>query len=454
VLLTRQGAKSNRSQAGWRSVIDLPVSSAAASISAFDRTWLLQTIVWTIASAQVTLWLHLHASCVPASLVAAVLSHRTAGSFGDLCNPAASERPPGRALTPICMPLRPRSGVFRIAPIAVAASMAASAGSRQSAQGRTKPESGTLALFLSGDVMTGRGIDQVQASSCSPELYESSMKDARGYVRLAEGANGTIDSPVSAAYIWGDLLPALAQVTPDARIINLETAVTTNATPWPGKGVNYRMHPDNVGCITAASTDCCVLANNHVLDWGRPGLDETLQTLQRAGLHTAGAGADAAAAQAPAILDVADGCRVLVYAYAMESSGTPAAWTAQPGRSGVSFLPDLSDATVDGIAVHVRSTRRRGDIVIISLHWGSNWGYGVKAQQQHFAHALVDEGAADIVHGHSSHHPRPIEVYKDRLILYGAGDLINGALLCLLTLLDHTLIARMIAIPSRVHMQV
>jgi poly-gamma-glutamate synthesis protein (capsule biosynthesis protein) len=58
------------------------------------------------------------------------------------------------------------------------------------------------------------------------------------------------------------------------------------------------------------------------------------------------------------------------------------------------------------------------------VHWGSNWGYQVEADQVRFAHRLVD-GGVDLLHGHSSHHPRPIEVYRGKLILYGCGDLID-----------------------------
>jgi poly-gamma-glutamate synthesis protein (capsule biosynthesis protein) len=63
--------------------------------------------------------------------------------------------------------------------------------------------------------------------------------------------------------------------------------------------------------------------------------------------------------------------------------------------------------------------------VVASVHWGSNWGYGIGEDQIRFAHALIDAGGADLVHGHSSHHPRPMEVYRGRLILYGCGDFIN-----------------------------
>ena len=68
--------------------------------------------------------------------------------------------------------------------------------------------------------------------------------------------------------------------------------------------------------------------------------------------------------------------------------------------------------------------KQPNDVVIASIHWGSNWGYAIPAEHVQFAHALIDAGV-DLVHGHSSHHPRPIEVYRDRLVLYGCGDFLN-----------------------------
>jgi len=72
----------------------------------------------------------------------------------------------------------------------------------------------------------------------------------------------------------------------------------------------------------------------------------------------------------------------------------------------------------------VSRVKRAGDVVVVSVHWGPNWGYDVTTKQVRFAHRLI-EGGVDVVHGHSSHHPQPIEVYQDRLILYGCGDLID-----------------------------
>jgi len=151
----------------------------------------------------------------------------------------------------------------------------------------------SLRLFLCGDVMTGRGIDQVLPHPLNPRLYEPYLSDARAYVELAENANGPIPRPVSFDYIWGEALPELRRAEVDLGIINLETAITTLETPWLGKEIHYRMHPRNVDCLSAAEINGCTLANNHVLDWGYEGLSQTLRTLDAVGVKHAGAGNDA-----------------------------------------------------------------------------------------------------------------------------------------------------------------
>jgi poly-gamma-glutamate synthesis protein (capsule biosynthesis protein) len=282
-----------------------------------------------------------------------------------------------------------------------------------------------VTFFLCGDVMLGRGIDQVLPHPSLPHLYEPYVRSALGYVELAEGAAGPLARPVNFGYVWGDALEELQRRAPQARVVNLETAVTAAEDAWPGKGIHYRMHPRNAPCLAAAGIDCCVLANNHVLDWGYRGLEETLDTLKVAGIRTAGAGRDAQGAAAPAAIEIAAGTRVLVFAYAMESSGVPPAWAAAHGRAGVNFLADLSARSADAICAHVREARRAGDIVVISIHWGGNWGYEASREERAFAHRLVDGQAADVLHGHSSHHPRGIEIYRERPILYGCGDFLN-----------------------------
>jgi poly-gamma-glutamate capsule biosynthesis protein CapA/YwtB (metallophosphatase superfamily) len=281
-----------------------------------------------------------------------------------------------------------------------------------------------VTMFLCGDVMTGRGVDQILPHPAGHELFEPYVRDAREYVHLAVARNGRIDKPVAPSYIWGDALEELERVSPDARIINLETSVTLSDKYWPGKGINYRMHPKNVCCLTAARIDVCGLANNHVLDYGYDGLAETLDTLRNAGLKAVGAGENLDEARTPATIPLASGGRVIVCAFGVEDSGIPEEWAAQADRGGVDLLPDLSEETATTIVNRVRRMKSPRDIAVASVHWGSNWGYQVPREHEQFAHALVD-GGIDVVHGHSSHHPRPIEVYRHRLILYGCGDFID-----------------------------
>lgn len=282
-----------------------------------------------------------------------------------------------------------------------------------------------LRILLAGDVMTGRGIDQVLPHPCDPWLCEQCVRDARDYLRLAERASGPISAPVAPEYVWGDALATLHREDIDLRIVNLETAVTCSDAAWPGKGINYRMHPRNIGCLVRARLDCCALANNHVLDWGHAGLRETLSTLHEAGLRTAGAGADDDEAWRAAAFELPGRPRVLVLSVALASSGVPAPWTAGPGTAGVALLPDLSAASLSMLHDALARQRQPGDVVIVSIHWGGNWGLNVPREHRQAAHALIDAGAVDVVHGHSSHHPLPLEVYRGKLVLYGCGDLLN-----------------------------
>ncbi|MCP9853491.1 CapA family protein [Synechococcus sp. HJ21-Hayes] len=120
-----------------------------------------------------------------------------------------------------------------------------------------------LRLRLAGDVMTGRGMDQLLPHPVDPQLYE----------------------PVAPAYPWGEALAAMEAMAADVRIINLATAITTAARPWPQKDIHDRMHPHNISCLTAAKLDLRCLANNHSLDWGWRGRAQCRSGPTSAGLR-------------------------------------------------------------------------------------------------------------------------------------------------------------------------
>jgi poly-gamma-glutamate synthesis protein (capsule biosynthesis protein) len=281
---------------------------------------------------------------------------------------------------------------------------------------------GAVRILLSGDVMAGRGIDQVLPHPGDPRLEEDYVRRASDYVRLAEAASGPIRPPLDFAEIWGEARRVWRRMAPDVRIMNLETAVTTSDAFAP-KAVNYRMHPANTPCLASASPDVLTLANNHVMDFGAAGLIETLEALWACGLATAGAGRDLAEASAPATIATRR-ARILVFALGTSDSGVPASWSATSGGPGVAHT-GLAEADAQRLAARIRAERRPGDLAVVSIHWGSNWGYEAPGAHRRFAHGLIDSGEVALVHGHSSHHPRPIEVYRDRLILYGCGDLLN-----------------------------
>ena len=216
----------------------------------------------------------------------------------------------------------------------------------------------------------------------------------------------------------------LEEAAPAVRVINLETSVTGSADFAPGKAVHYRMSPDNLPCVAVTRPDVCALASNHVLDFGPRGLRETLGSLAGAGLAAAGAGLHQAQARQPAAVRLPGGGRALIFSCGTACSGIPPDWAATSTRPGVNLLPSLSPTAAGALIARTQAARQPGDIVAVSIHWGSNWGYEVHGDQRRFARRLID-GGVDLIHGHSSHHPRPVEVYRGKLILYGCGDCVG-----------------------------
>lgn len=319
-----------------------------------------------------------------------------------------------------------------------------------------------VSLFLCGDVMLGRGVDQILPEPCEPTLYESYIDDARDYVALAEQRSGPISYRVSPAYPWGDALEILDAVRPDARVINLETSITRSHDYDRDKGINYRMSPENATCIAVARIDACVLANNHVLDWGERGLLDTLDTLDRLHIKRCGAGRDLDEAIRPAVIDLNNRARVAIFALGGLDAGVPPWWAAAPDRPGVNVTQKFDDATFARMRHAIEPWRDERTTIVVSIHWGANWGFEVPREHRQFAHKLVDAGA-HVVHGHSSHHVKGIEVRRGQPILYGCGDLLTDyegihgheafrgdlGLLYVLTLDDNHRLAKLDMFPTR-----
>jgi poly-gamma-glutamate capsule biosynthesis protein CapA/YwtB (metallophosphatase superfamily) len=286
---------------------------------------------------------------------------------------------------------------------------------------------GSIAMM--GDLMLGRGIDQIQRHSVDPVLFEPAVRDARDYVSLAEGRSGPVPRDVTPDYIWGDALGVLDDHAPGIIIGNLETSITRSGDFDPTKGIHYRCHPENVAILTSIasrSTLALTLANNHVLDLGEAGLRETLSTCEAAGIPAAGAGMTATAARRAIRLDPKDGSKpVALVAACLGDSGVPEGWNAREGSPGVFRLPGLGSVEIALIRESLSPYPREEHTTVLSIHWGSNWGYEVSEDKERFARRLVDEGIVDIVFGHSSHHPKPFEIRRGKPVFYGAGDFVN-----------------------------
>lgn len=129
-------------------------------------------------------------------------------------------------------------------------------------------------------------------------------------------------------------------------------------------------------------------------------------------------------AAATAIVEIEGKGRAIVFAYGAPTSGVRLNWGAAENKPGVNLLTDFSEDTVRRIRESIRGVKRENDIVVFSIHWGGNWGYEIQREEIQFAHRLIESGV-DIIHGHSSHHVKGIELYQDRPILYGCGDFLN-----------------------------
>lgn len=277
--------------------------------------------------------------------------------------------------------------------------------------------------------MVGRGIDQILLYPSDPILHESYMKDARGYIQLAEIKNGIIPKPVSYDYVFGESIQILDKIKPHIRIINLETSITESSN-WEHKGINYRMHPKNIQLLKTAKIDCCVLGNNHILDWGTEGLLETLKTLKKADIQYVGAGKNEEEAKQPCLIPYqhnSENGRFIIWSLACQSAGVQPNWAATQKRPGVYFVHNLEQdglEIIEHIKARIAVLKEKNDVVIVSIHLGSNWNYEISKTEQDFARTLIDVGV-DLIHGHSSHHFKGIEIYKQKLILYGCGDFIT-----------------------------
>lgn len=247
----------------------------------------------------------------------------------------------------------------------------------------------TIRVALVGDVMLGRLVDDylVKADPC---------------------------------YVWGDTTGLFQDV--DLSLCNLECVLADSGSPWSAtpKVFHFRSHSKNVAALGCVGINVVTLANNHTLDFGYKALKEMLGHLTSAHISRAGAGLSSKEAERPALLKV-DNFTIGILSFTDDMPE----WAASKQQYGLFHVPrDPASQSWEKLLDVVRSAKTHAGFLIVSPHWGPNLGYEVQAIYTIWAHNLIDAGA-DMIFGHSGHVFRAVEIYKNKPIIYSAGDFID-----------------------------
>jgi poly-gamma-glutamate synthesis protein (capsule biosynthesis protein) len=219
-------------------------------------------------------------------------------------------------------------------------------------------------------------------------------------------------------YPWGDTLSSLRAV--DAVVLNLECVLADCGEPWPSKVFRFRADSKNVRVLAEAGVAAVSLANNHTLDFGRGALQDCIATLLAHGIQPAGAGASTDEAWRPATF-LAGGVRVAVLAF---TDNMPE-WEARADVPGICYVPlNWTDSRFGRLLTAIEDARGTHDLVVISAHWGGNWGYEPPPDHVEAAHRFVERGA-DVVFGHSPHIYRGMMLDQGKPILFSCGDYVD-----------------------------
>ncbi len=207
----------------------------------------------------------------------------------------------------------------------------------------------------------------------------------------------------------------------DLTIANLEAALTDRGTP-ADKEFTFRAPPKILDALRAGGIDVVGAANNHAIDFGPAGLEETL-TVKRAqddGM-VIGIGADENEAYAPYLADVAGHRVAVIAATQVIDADLIGEWTATADHAGVA-----SAKRVDRLVEAVQAARAEADTVVVFLHWGTETETCPNSSQQELAQVLADAGA-DVVVGSHVHRVQGAGMLGHTFVGYGVGNFLFGA---------------------------
>ncbi|HZU21048.1 MAG TPA: CapA family protein [Gaiellaceae bacterium] len=211
--------------------------------------------------------------------------------------------------------------------------------------------------------------------------------DAVGDITFGEQVGPALER-YGAAYPWRYVAPTLRRA--GVAVGNLESAVSTRGVAAV-KEYTFRGPPSALLPVRrVAGFDVLTLANNHAVDFGRAALLDTVRAVRAAGIQPIGAGANAAQARRPAIVE-AGGLRIAFLGY---SDVNP------PGFNATSTEPGTARADEAAIAADVRAALRRADVAVCFFHWGVELHPEPDARQQLLAAACLNAGAKLVLGAH------------------------------------------------------
>ena len=197
----------------------------------------------------------------------------------------------------------------------------------------------------------------------------------------------------------------------DLTLANFENPVIRDAV-WHPDATTFTGDLRLMPVLDQAGIDGLTLGNNHILDAGTTGLNETMSHLDDAGIAHAGAGMNLEEARKPMVFDLG-GTRVGVLSYL----GVPSydwAWATQTAPGTAPLLKKVMQEDI-------KRLREKVDLILVMPHWGMEYMATPEPEQVKLAHAAIDAGADLFIGGHA-HWPKGIEMYGGKPIYYGVGN--------------------------------
>ena len=217
-------------------------------------------------------------------------------------------------------------------------------------------------------------------------------------------------------HVLAPIAPVLSHA--DLAMVNLETAITDRGEPVAGKNFHFRSPTASFTALKAAGVDVVNMANNHALDYGPEGMQDTFNAIASSKLPVVGIGHNAAEAYRP-YRTVIHGQRIAIFGALdwLEPALIPA-WSATDTQPGVAMSIDRTR-----LVAAVRAVRPEVDTLVVFLHWGTEETYCASPEQQDLARTLLAAGA-DIVVGSHAHRVFGAGKVGTALVAYGLGNFV------------------------------